>query len=178
MIYTIPNIITLIRIPLSLSLLLVVHDNSVFIVLYLLCGLSDVLDGYLARKMNLQSRLGAKLDSISDFIMYVVIIVVSCLWDYFAVVHFIPFLAFITLVRGINIGLIYIKFHQLGVVHTIGNKIIGFLAYLIPFIYIFTGSFSFLCFVLSVATIMSLEETVVILRMKKLDLDRKGLFFS
>lgn len=174
----IPNIISILRIPLSLSLLLFVHDYSVFIVLYSLCGITDVLDGYIARKMNLQSTSGAKLDSMADFIMYAVVIVVLCLWDWHAVVYFIPFVSPVALLRGVNIGILYRKFHQLGVIHTIGNKIVGLFVYSVPFIYIFMGSFSFLWFILPILIIVPLEETCIILRMKKLDLDRKGLFFS
>lgn len=41
--------------------------NSVtFWVCYLWCGISDMLDGLLARKFGQQSMTGAKLDSISD----------------------------------------------------------------------------------------------------------------
>lgn len=174
----IPNIISVLRIPLSLSLLLFIHDYDVFLVLYSVCGISDVLDGYIARKMNLQSTLGSKLDSIADFIMYTIVIIVLCLWDLNAVVEFIPFLAPVVLLRAVNIGIMYCKFHQLGVIHTIGNKIVGSFVYSIPFIYIFMGSFSFLWFMLPLLIIVPLEETYIILRMKELDLDRKGLFFS
>lgn len=174
----IPNLISLLRILLSLSLLLFVHERYVFLVLYSLCGISDVLDGYIARKMNLQSTLGAKLDSIADFMMYTIVIIVLCLWNLNAVVDFIPFLAPVALLRGVNIGIIYRKFHQLGVIHTMGNKIVGLFVYSIPFIYIFMGSFSFLWFMLPLLIIVPLEETCIILRMKELDLDRKGLFFS
>lgn len=174
----IPNIISILRIPQSLSLLLFVHDYDVFIVLYSLCGISDVLDGYIARKMNLKSTLGAKLDSFADFIMYTIVIIVFCLWDFNDVVDFIPFLALVVLLRVVNIGIMYTKFHQLGIIHTIGNKIVGLFVYSIPFLYIFMGSFTFLWFLLPLLIIVPLEETCIILRMKKLDFDRKGLFFS
>ena len=174
----IPNLISLLRIPLSLSLLLFMHEHSVFLVLYSLCGISDILDGYIARKMNLQSTLGAKLDSIADFMMYTIVIIVLCLWDLNAVVDYIPFLAPVALLRVVNIGIMYRKFHQLGVIHTIGNKIGGLFVYSIPFIYIFMGNFSFIWFMLPLLIIVPLEETCIILRMKKLDLDQKGLFFS
>ena len=174
----IPNIISLLRIPLSLSLLLFVHNYFVFLVLYSLCGISDVLDGYIARKMNIQSASGAILDSIADFIMYAVVIVALCLWDFDILVSFIPFIALVALFRGVNIGIVYCKFHQLGVIHTIGNKIVGLIVYSVPFIYLFTGSFSFLWFILPILIVVPLEETFIIMRMKKLDLDRKGLFFS
>lgn len=173
----IPNIISLLRIPLSLSLLLFVYESLVFLALYSLCGISDILDGYIARKMSLQSTWGAKLDSIADFTMYAVVIVVLCLWDFSTVIDFMSFLVPVALLRGVNIGIMYYKFHQFATIHTIGNKIVGLLVYSIPFIYIFMGSFSFLWFILPLLIIVPLEETCMILQMKKLNLDRRGLFF-
>lgn len=46
----IPNIITIFRMIGSVALLLPKQFSTGFLLLYLLCGLSDVLDGYIARK--------------------------------------------------------------------------------------------------------------------------------
>jgi hypothetical protein len=35
------------------------------------CFASDVLDGYLARRLEQRSALGAQLDSVSDFVLYI-----------------------------------------------------------------------------------------------------------
>lgn len=171
-----PNIISLIRIPLSLSLLLFLHNDMIFITIYSFCGISDVLDGYIARKMNLQSILGAKLDSIADFVMYTIIIIVLSQWNWHYIASFIPLLIFITLIRGLNIGIIYHKFNQLGVIHTIGNKFVGILAYCIPLLYLFIGNLGFLWIVLSIAVLVSLEETCIITQAKELNLNRNSLF--
>ena len=55
------NGLTIIRILLGLPLimLLVSGKNDIFIVLILIGGLTDFLDGYFARKYNYQSVLGA-----------------------------------------------------------------------------------------------------------------------
>ncbi len=173
----IPNIISLLRIPMSLGLLLVVHRSLFFVLLYLLCGISDLLDGYLARKMHIESALGARLDSIADLMMYIIILLVVCLWDFESILGFIPFLAFIAFIRSINVGIGYYKFHQLVCIHTIGNKVMGLLVFFVPLIYLIVDSFSFLWFLLPLSLIISLEETWLIGKMKELDLNRKGLFF-
>lgn len=67
-----PNILSFLRIGLSPALLFVSRQPLAFTALYLLCGITDVLDGYLARKWQAESRLGAKLDSLGDFIFWVV----------------------------------------------------------------------------------------------------------
>ncbi len=170
------NIITLARIVLSLSLFFFTQHYPIFIIVYLLCGLSDIFDGYIARKAKMESTLGAKLDSVADLIMYGVIIAVLIIWDWQGVIGFIPAIIIITLIRIINIVIAYFKFHQFAVIHTFGNKFVGLLAFTIPLIYIITHSFGIVWLVLSIALLASLEETCLIIRMKELDLNRKSLF--
>ena len=64
----IPNMITLSRIPMAVALPFVQSSPAVFWTLYLLCGLSDVLDGDVARLAGTVSRLGERLDTIADII--------------------------------------------------------------------------------------------------------------
>ncbi|MDP4118803.1 MAG: CDP-alcohol phosphatidyltransferase family protein, partial [Bacillota bacterium] len=47
-----------------------------FWICYLLGGLSDLLDGFVARRLNQQSAAGAKLDSIADMVFGVAIFIV------------------------------------------------------------------------------------------------------
>ena len=62
----IPNIISALRILGAASLLLFNLQGTAFWVFYGLCGLSDMLDGYLARKLHAESKTGAVLDSVAD----------------------------------------------------------------------------------------------------------------
>ena len=41
----------------------------------MICGLSDVLDGIIARKTNTASSFGARLDTIADFIFVTVLLI-------------------------------------------------------------------------------------------------------
>ena len=62
----VPNILSSLRI-LGAICLLFIHPASVaFWVIYGLCGISDMLDGYLARKLHAESKTGAVLDSVAD----------------------------------------------------------------------------------------------------------------
>ena len=54
----IPNIITLSRIPMAVALPFVQSSPAAFWTLYLLCGLSDVLDGAVARSTGTVAALG------------------------------------------------------------------------------------------------------------------------
>ena len=64
----IANIITGSRIVLSLPLLFIPLTSAWFYALYLLCGLSDMIDGTVARRTNSATQFGARLDTVSDFV--------------------------------------------------------------------------------------------------------------
>ena len=68
----IPNIITLSRIPMAVALPFVQSSPAIFWTLYLLCGLSDILDGAVARLTGTVSRLGERLDTLADIVFVAV----------------------------------------------------------------------------------------------------------
>ncbi len=66
---TIPNIISIIRlagVPLFLWLILVPEADGWALLVLMLSGISDYADGYLARRLNQTSQLGAILDPVAD----------------------------------------------------------------------------------------------------------------
>jgi len=95
----IPNLITIFRIILIPVFLMIFNSNIENKVLYaglvfLLAGFSDVLDGYIARKYNLTSRLGAILDPFADKLMSFAVLIS------FTIVGFIPYwILFILLIK-------------------------------------------------------------------------------
>jgi cardiolipin synthase (CMP-forming) len=68
-----PNMITLARIALVpvLILLLKDQDYAAGLIVFVIAGASDALDGYLAKRLNVQSRLGAILDPVADKLLLV-----------------------------------------------------------------------------------------------------------
>ena len=64
----IPNLITLLRIILVpiIVILLIQGDYLKALIVFVVAGLSDALDGFLARVLNRQTVLGAYLDPIAD----------------------------------------------------------------------------------------------------------------
>ena len=69
------NIITSIRILCSIALFFVSPLSKKFYILYLAAGLSDMIDGPVARKTGTTSDLGSKLDSIADIIFVAVCLI-------------------------------------------------------------------------------------------------------
>jgi len=68
-----PNLITVSRIALVPVMILLLHDKSYGLALavFIVAGVSDALDGYLAKRLNVQSRFGAVLDPVADKLLLV-----------------------------------------------------------------------------------------------------------
>lgn len=84
MIEQIPNLITIVRILAIAPIcwLLWQHDYQNAFVLLLIAGLSDALDGYLARRYGWFTRLGAFLDPIADKLFVACVYIVLGLQAY------------------------------------------------------------------------------------------------
>ena len=75
------NLITLSRIVLGIIIfLLLAIDNylDVALILFMFAGLTDYLDGFLARRYSLTSQLGEILDPIADKILIIFLFFWSC----------------------------------------------------------------------------------------------------
>ena len=64
-----PNILSASRIALCLPLLLADAMTVSSWVLYVIAGTTDMLDGFLARRWGVESKFGARLDSLADFVL-------------------------------------------------------------------------------------------------------------
>ena len=69
------NIITGFRVLISIALLFCPVFSPVFYILYLTGGLSDMIDGTIARKMNTVTEFGARFDTAADFVFVVVCLI-------------------------------------------------------------------------------------------------------
>jgi CDP-diacylglycerol--glycerol-3-phosphate 3-phosphatidyltransferase len=73
-VFNLPNYLTMVRIlAIPLIVWLLVQDspltNLIAVTIFLLAALTDMLDGYLARRMGLDSALGKLLDPLADKIL-------------------------------------------------------------------------------------------------------------
>jgi len=77
---SIPNSLTIFRIV-AIPLIIAAYSSDVAlrswicVVLFTLAGISDALDGYLARKWNQTSKLGAFLDPVADKLLVCIMLV-------------------------------------------------------------------------------------------------------
>lgn len=172
----IPNIISVIRILLSFSMLQFLDNKIIFLIIYLICGLSDWLDGYIARRFKCQSKSGAILDSIGDLFMFSAVIFALLIWIKSIPQMLIIGIACVTIIRVINLIIAFIKYHKFATVHTYLNKLTGLILCLYPIEYLLHYS-NFLLYPLFIFAFLSaIEECLIHIKYEKLDLNRKGLF--
>ncbi len=173
-----PNIISCSRIVFSIMLLLAADKPVLFMVLYCVCGISDIADGYLARAYNAETKLGSKLDSLGDLVFYTV-------WVYIFF-HYINSenlevtisgMAGVALIRAVNLLLTKAKFGQWSMVHTIGNKLAGFILFVSMPLYVLLGNTPLwsLVAVGFISAVSALEETAVLLVHSIYDADRRSV---
>ena len=126
--------ITMLRIIGAVSLLIFEPFSTIFYVIYIMCGVSDKLDGYVARKTNTASKTGATLDSIADFIFVTVMVIIFVpliSWEWWLII----WLAGITIIRFASLGVRFAKFREIGFSHSYANKITGVMLFLFPLFY-------------------------------------------
>ena len=63
---SVPNIVTSLRFPAAAALVLLPQGTAAFWCVYAFCGLTDILDGFLARRLCAVSSFGSRLDSWAD----------------------------------------------------------------------------------------------------------------
>ena len=120
----IANMITGVRILGSVLLAFTPVFSVPFYAVYLICGLSDMVDGTVARKTNSSSSFGAKFDTAADFLFAAILL--AKLLPYIPVPgRLLKWMAVIALIKAVNIGLGIIRNRKLVPVHSTMNKVTG-----------------------------------------------------
>ena len=174
-----PNILSISRIVLSFLLLFFLKNLLLFILSYLLIGITDVLDGFIARKYKLESDLGAKLDSTADLVFYTILTIYFVTEHQELLLRFLLLIFIIIAIRSANIFIGIRKYRKLIMIHTVANKISGVLIYLLPIILIY-GLHRFIPGILILVSLSSLEESIILLTSSKyaIDVNKKSIFIN
>ncbi|GGH23815.1 CDP-alcohol phosphatidyltransferase family protein [Paenibacillus segetis] len=174
---SIPNFLSFSRMLLSLVLLVVKPLSIVFYVLYIACGLSDMLDGYIARRTGVSSRLGAKLDTVADLIMTIVLFVIL-----YPIVHLtkviVIWIIVIGLIRVSSIVIVLMKYKSFAILHTYGNKITGMMMFIFPLLMPFLQVSVLLYIICIMASLSALEELAINLTSSALEVDKHSIFIK
>ncbi len=173
----IPNMITTFRILGTLLLAAAPTLSPAFFVIYSLCGISDVLDGFIARKTNSMSELGAKLDSVADLLFYSVMVIkmMPLLIKYLPAVSW-YMLWGVVLVRILIYVIVGIKCHKFSSLHTYLNKFTGLVTFLIPYMIQSTIFACYSVFGCSIAALATAEEILIHIFKKDSHTNVKSLY--
>ena len=125
------NCITAIRILCSIVMLFFPAFSLAFYTLYIIAGISDMVDGWVARRTHTASEFGAKLDTIADIVFVIVCLVILLpvlnipvwLWIWISI---------IALIKIINIISGFIVQKRFISVHSAMNKVTGLLLFVFP----------------------------------------------
>lgn len=129
--WNVADSITASRIVFAVFILFCSVFSAQFYIFYLLGAFADMLDGWVARKRNLSSSFGAKLDTIADFV-FVIAVLVKVLPAIYLPKWLWIWIAMISFIKLINLVLSLVMFRMIVSMHTVMNKITGFILFLLP----------------------------------------------
>lgn len=163
-----PDILSLSRIVGAVLLLFTTPLSLLFLAVYGYCCITDVLDGFLARRSRSENRQGQILDSTADIVLTVCLL--ACLipflpWEGWMI----TWIAIIAVIRIISLGIGSMRFGQIALLHTYGNKISAFLRYLAPFLLAFVDLTPMMIVLCTITTLTSLEDLYINLKSDSLD---------
>ncbi len=174
----VPNALSLLRIPLSLLLLVSRHHPVLFWCLYIASGLSDVLDGYMARKLKMESAQGAQLDSLADLVFYLV---------WIGIFGRAYFMTLVSAQKGLLLAVFFIRilglfwmkrrFRRFILHHTLANKAVGIGTFLLPFFFFRIKDGVLLWFLLGLSLWAALEEIALGIQSKDQQQNRRSILF-
>ena len=150
-----PNTITLLRIAGSIGLLFCDVVGVAFWIIYGLCGISDIADGWLARKLKCVTKMGALLDSVAD-----ICFVACCAWKLLPILVLPQWLwlwaGVIVVIKVVNQLSALVMYGHCCFPHTTANKVTGFLLFIaVPMTF---RSIVPIAIVASVATFAAIHE--------------------
>ena len=172
-----PNFITSLRIVGALCLIFTVPFSTAFFILFTFTGITDALDGFIARKTGTTSELGSKLDSAADILFYSIMVlkiipkVVGIVWVpiWYAV-------GVAVAVRLASYIAAFVRFKCFSSLHTYLSKATSITIFALPYFYV-TPYFNIVCIVLcTLAFFASLEALISNLTRKTYKSDLKTIF--
>jgi CDP-diacylglycerol--glycerol-3-phosphate 3-phosphatidyltransferase len=179
-IYNIPNLLSLYRLLAVPVLAYVVYleKENLFFYWFLFNMFTDALDGFIARKFNMQTKLGAKLDSTADFAMYLLVMYafMQLKWKYlepYKISFYIIFFYYLF----IDIFAL-IKFKEIASLHLYISKVNGIIQgffFLLLFTVGYNEVYYWLMFVL--ATYGFIENMYFLIKLNKMQTGLKGIYW-
>jgi CDP-diacylglycerol--glycerol-3-phosphate 3-phosphatidyltransferase len=175
-IITFPNILSVLRIILSPIIFFAKDNKYILFCVLIIIGLTDILDGYIARKYKKQTIIGAWLDSISDFVFYILLVIYSVVFQ-FDIINRIKYIIIVIItLKLFTIIIGYIKYKKLSFLHTYGNKISGIAIFIEFCLFILLDITIIVDIGIIFSILCSLEELIITIIGKKYNENIKGIW--
>ncbi len=159
---TVPNCITSVRIIGAVCMAFTKIFTTEFYIIYTLCGITDVLDGFIARMTKKTTEFGAKLDSVADLLFYGVMLIKMLPRLFGALPNVMPYMvASLLAIRVCSYMIAAFRYKKFASLHTYMNKASGFCCFLMPYAVQFAPEAVVYWFVYSIALIAGLEELII-----------------
>ena len=157
------NIITGIRIVLSVALLFCPALSPRFYALYIAAGFSDMIDGAVARKTGTVSEFGSRLDTFAD-IVFVAVCLIKVIPVLDVPVWLYIWITIIAFIKVANITVGYIRQKEFISVHSLMNKMTGGLLFIFPLTLVYMDLRYSATVVCMVATVAAIQEWYLVNR--------------
>ena len=126
-----PNAITTVRILCNSAILFCNALSPTFFALYVIAGVSDIADGWVARRTNTASEFGSKFDTAADAV-FVIVCLIKLIQAIDIPVWLIVWTGAIACIKIFNIVWVYAERRQFVSVHSAMNKVAGALLFALP----------------------------------------------
>lgn len=156
--WTAANVLTCSRMVLAVVLLFLRTFSPGFYIVYIAGGITDMIDGAVARRTGTESKFGAQLDTVADILFAVS-----------ALVKIVPALnvpawlwIWICIIAAIKIASIaygFVRKKTLVSDHSVLNKVTGFLVFILPLTVPFIDFLYTSVIVSAVATVAAITES-------------------
>jgi CDP-diacylglycerol---glycerol-3-phosphate 3-phosphatidyltransferase len=171
-----PNLLSVSRILLSVVMIPFWHTPIPLLGVFLACGATDLLDGWIARRFHAETRLGAVLDSLADFVFFWTLVA------YFVVVQTdvlraqLGWVAAVIAVRLLALAVCGIRNRTVYSLHTWANKLSGVLIFLCVCALLLIRIDSLLPFVFAFVLLAAIEELLIVATVRIPDPNRRRIF--
>lgn len=170
------DVITMFRIAGTILLAFLRPLSAGFFSVYTLTGLTDVLDGWIARRTKTASNFGAKLDSIADLLFYAVMLIrlfpfllkMLSIQIWYVVVG-------ILLLRLSAYCVAAIKYRRFASLHTWLNKLTGGAVFLLPYMLVVSSGTAYSWVICVLACAASFEELMIHLSRESYECNTKSI---
>ena len=173
----VPNILSVSRILLAISLLLFEPFTLFFMLVYIVACLTDMFDGLAARKLNAKSKLGATIDAVADHILVVCIFISVA-----------PVVGVGTWALGLVLGILLFKavivvftlrkYGKVVMSHSYGHKLGATLCFLFPLFSLVIEANLAVAIIGIFMCIVMLEELLIAIVLEQPTPDFKGFLFE